>query len=233
MPTPYASTSPAISGPSASSAPARPTTSRADRERDRGRDLELAGRDRAVALGRVLAVELGVVGVVDQVAGRGDGAEGEEGDRGAEDRLRVVELAREQEAGEDEEVLDPLLRPHRLDGSPNRAAARLRMSPGAGDSSPAAGLSSVAPSIRSQGRLGVEQHPGVENALRVELLLGGAQGRGEGVGPLAVVPGPVVAADGVVVGDRAAGIDQRVGDGGLDLVPLLDLRARVAPARAP
>ena len=35
----------------------------------------------------------------------------------------------------------------------------------------------------------------------------------------------MVAADGVVVGDRAAAVDQRLGDGGLDLVPLLDLAA--------
>src|ERR1700750_1305813 len=38
-----------------------------------------------------------------------------------------------------------------------------------------------------------------------------------------VVPGAVVAADGVVVGDRAAGVEDRLGDGGLDLVPLLAL----------
>ena len=71
----------------------------------------------------------------------------------------------------------------------------------------------------------VDQHAWVQHACRVELGLGGAEGGGEGGRALAVVPGAVVAADGVVVGDRAAGVDQRLGDGGLDLVPLLDLAA--------
>ena len=67
--------------------------------------------------------------------------------------------------------------------------------------------------------------PGLRIAGRVELGLGGAQGGGEGGRALAVVPGAVVAADRVVVGDRAAALDQRLGDRGLDLVPLLDLSA--------
>ena len=74
-------------------------------------------------------------------------------------------------------------------------------------------------------RAGSIRTPGLSIAGRVELGLGGAQGGGEGGRALAVVPGAVVAADGVVVGDRAAGLDQRLGDGGLDLVPLLDLAA--------
>ena len=62
-------------------------------------------------------------------------------------------------------------------------------------------------------------------ACGVELGLGGAQGGGEGCRALAVVPGAVIAADGVVMGDRAAGLDQRLGGRRLDLVPLLDLAA--------
>ena len=72
---------------------------------------------------------------------------------------------------------------------------------------------------------GVDQDAGIEDPGRVELGLGGAQGGGEGGRALAVVPGAVVAADRVVVGDRAAALDQRLGDGRLDLVPLLDLAA--------
>ena len=65
----------------------------------------------------------------------------------------------------------------------------------------------------------------VEDAGGVQLGLGRAQGGGERRRALAVIPGTVVAADRVVVGDRAAGVDQRLGDGRLDLVPLLDLAA--------
>ena len=67
--------------------------------------------------------------------------------------------------------------------------------------------------------------PGIEHPGRVELGLGGAQGGGERGRALAVIPGPVIAADRVVVGDRAAAVDQRLGDRRLDLVPLLDLAA--------
>ena len=54
-----------------------------------------------------------------------------------------------------------------------------------------------------------------------------------GVGPLAVIPGPMVAPDGVVVGDGPALGEDRVGGGALDRRPLLDLLARAARARAP
>ena len=42
---------------------------------------------------------------------------------------------------------------------------------------------------------------------RIESVLGGNEGGGEGFGALPLVPGPVVAADGVMVGDGAAGVD--------------------------
>src|SRR3954451_10933839 len=71
----------------------------------------------------------------------------------------------------------------------------------------------------------IDEHARVEDCPRIELGLGGAEGGGEGGGALAVVPGAVVAADGVVVGDGAARVDDRLGDGGLDLVPLPDLAA--------
>ena len=75
---------------------------RADRERDRhaprGALGELPGGDRPVALLRVRAVELDVVEVVDQIAGAGDRAEGDEGERRVAERADVVELAREEHA---------------------------------------------------------------------------------------------------------------------------------------
>ena len=49
----------------------------------------------------------------------------------------------------------------------------------------------------------VDQDAGVEDPGGVDRGLGAAQRRREGLGALAVVPGPVVAADRVVVGDRA------------------------------
>ena len=50
--------------------------------------------------------------------------------------------------------------------------------------------------------------PGVEQAVRVDGVLGGAQGGGEQLGALAVVLRAVHPADGVVVGDRAAGVER-------------------------
>src|SRR5688500_3744377 len=60
-------------------------------------------------------------------------------------------------------------------------------SPSEGGSSVTAGLSIVAPSIGA-GRLGVDQHAGVEDRPGVELALGGAQRGRERLRPLTVVP---------------------------------------------
>ena len=50
-----------------------------------------------------------------------------------------------------------------------------------------------------------DQNAGVEHPGRVHCRLGRAERRRERLGALAVIPGPVVAADRVVVGDGAAG----------------------------
>src|SRR5690242_5664879 len=72
------------------------------------------------------------------------------------------------------------------------------------------GLRKVGTSRRSGARcfkrLRVDQHARVEHALRIELALGGAKRGGEQLRPLAVVPRPVVAADGMMMGDGAAGL---------------------------
>ena len=73
--------------------------------------------------------------------------------------------------------------------------------------------------------------PGVQDAGRVERALRGAQRAGEAVGPLPVVPGAVIAADGVVMRDRAAVPQDRVRRRGLDLRPLLELARPGVPAR--
>ena len=79
--------------------------------------------------------------------------------------------------------------------------------------------------LTDAGQAGSIRTPGLSIPARVQLGLGGAQRGGERGRALAVVPGAVVAADRVVVGDRAAALDHRLGGGGLDLVPLLDLAA--------
>ena len=62
----------------------------------------------------------------------------------------------------------------------------------------------------------------IHNARRVERALRGGEGFAEKVRSLLAIPGHVVAPDGVMMRDRAAGGDQRVGGAGLDLAPLLD-----------
>ena len=91
---------------------------------------------------------------------------------------------------------------------------------GADRSGPSAGYAPFSRELR------IEQHAGVQDAGRVERALGAARSaRAKSVAALAVVPGAVVAADGVVVRDRAAEPDQRLARGRLDLVPLLELGA--------
>src|SRR5438477_1686058 len=75
------------------------------------------------------------------------------------------------------------------------------------------------------GPLGIDQHPGIEGPCRIERGFGGGQRGGERIRALAVVPGPVVAADGVVMGDGPAAVDHDVRGGPLYLRPLLELPA--------
>jgi hypothetical protein len=55
---------------------------------------------------------------------------------------------------------------------------------------------------------GVDQDAGIHDALGVEHAAGGSIRLGEQRRPLEVVPGTVIATDGVVVGDRSAAGDQ-------------------------
>ena len=72
------------------------------------------------------------------------------------------------------------------------------------------------------------QDAGVEQAGGVEARLRGRQRRAEQLRALLEVPGHVVAADGVVMGDGAAGVDHGVGGGALDVPPLFRQAAVVA-----
>ena len=74
-------------------------------------------------------------------------------------------------------------------------------------------------------RPGREQHAGVEDGAGVEGALRRRQRLAEELGPLGLVPGHVIAANGMVVGDRPAPLDQCVGGRPLDRPPLLDLGA--------
>ena len=69
--------------------------------------------DRPVTLLGMQTVVLPIANVVEQVAGAGDRAEGDKRERGVDHGRALVEAAREQQAGEDQQVLDPLRRAQR------------------------------------------------------------------------------------------------------------------------
>ena len=84
---------------------------------------QLAGRDRAEALGRVEPVGLGVGRVVQEVrAARGE-AERHERDEGLEERVAFVEHAGGEWCREHQHVLGPLLGPGGLDDGAQPAIA--------------------------------------------------------------------------------------------------------------
>src|ERR1700722_9217229 len=74
----------------------------------------------------------------------------------------------------------------------------------------------------------IEEDAGVEDAFGIERAFDRLQGDGEAVGALAIVPGAMVAADGMVMSDGPAEAVELVGDGALDVIPLLKLRAALA-----
>ena len=112
--TPYSATRPAISGstrkPIASAATASDGGERGRGRRRRRRRWRSGGCASRDGGGRARVAQ-----VVEQVAGARDRAEGRERERGVADRARSRRGAREQEAGEHEQVLDPLLRAQRSD----------------------------------------------------------------------------------------------------------------------
>src|SRR4051812_15021988 len=77
-------------------------------------------------------------------------------------------------------------------------------------------------------RLRIDENARVEHALRIEFSFRGPKCRREQRRALTIVPGPVIAADRVMMGDRTARLDQRVAACGLDSLPLLQQRAVAA-----
>src|SRR5690348_1552544 len=72
--------------------------------------IDLAGGDGTEALGRVEAVALGIGDIVDEIDGRGEKAEEDEAEGSTEPVGRgVAPVEGEHQAGEEKEVLDPLL----------------------------------------------------------------------------------------------------------------------------
>src|SRR3954469_8096712 len=71
----------------------------------------------------------------------------------------------------------------------------------------------------------------VHDSRRVEPPLGRPDDLDAELADLAGQPGHVVAADGVMAGDRAPGGDDRVAGRALGRTPLLDLGTRVAPGQ--
>ena len=67
-------------------------------------------------------VELDIVEVVDEVPGTRYRTEGGKGEQGLPDSPRVINLARKQQPGENQDVLDPLVRTCGLDRSPQRGS---------------------------------------------------------------------------------------------------------------
>src|SRR5262249_50340604 len=93
-------------------------------------------------------------------------------------------------------------------------------------------IASNAPFARTQARyalwrntLGIDQHTGIEHRLRIKHLLRRLQRGSEERWPLLVVPRPMLAPNRVMMGDGAAGRDERVRGGLFDLLPHWDKRA--------
>ena len=77
------------------------------------------------------AILLAVENIVHQVDGARQRAEDQEGERGAEDGVPVVELVREDERGKNKEILRPLIRTKRdQEVEEKRAVARRATQPG-------------------------------------------------------------------------------------------------------
>src|SRR5947209_18879962 len=71
----------------------------------------------------------------------------------------------------------------------------------------------------------IDEDAGAERPGRVHGMLDRPQRGRERLGALAVIPRPVIAPDGVMVRDRAATVQNRIGGSLLDRSPLLQLLA--------
>ena len=70
--------------------------------------------------------------------------------------------------------------------------------------------------------LGIDQHAGIEQAMRIQGRLGRPEGSGKQWWALAIVPRPMVAPDRMMVSDCATVRDYGIEAGRLDGVPLRD-----------
>src|SRR5262249_42582021 len=77
---------------------------------DRGAHAQPAGGDRTARLDGMLPVPLQVQEIVEQVDAGGKDAEKDEGGQRVEDARPVTQTLGEQQGGQQQEVLDPLLR---------------------------------------------------------------------------------------------------------------------------
>ena len=173
-----------------------------------------------------------VAEVVDEIARARDRAERNEYERHLQHEPEVVELLREQKTRVDEQVLDPLRRAATSSARavPNRGGARPRRG-GLGRGALALGKALHSAQVRAwPSSYGSTSTPGLSVAPGSTARFARAKRLGELVGALPVVPRAMVAADGVVMGDRASGRQNRLGGRGLHLVPLLDLERRRAGA---
>ncbi len=153
-------------------------------------------------------------------------------------RARALDELAERDAADAQAILGDrlgcgLARDHDrlLAGALERAASRPPTPPGPSTAIFIRGRRD--PRARVDQHARVDEHAGVHHAARVDGRLGAGEGERERVRALAVIPRPMIAPDGVVVGDRAALGDDRVRDGALDCAPLLDLLAASRRARSP
>ena len=76
--------------------------------------------------------------------------------------------------------------------------------------------------------LGIDQYSRIKDAVRIELSFCRPKRRRKEFRTLTIVPRPVITTDGVVMRDRASGLDKRIAGRVLDRPPLLQKRAVAA-----
>ena len=76
--------------------------------------------------------------------------------------------------------------------------------------------------------LGIDQYSRIKDAVRIELSFRRPKRRRKEFRTLTIVPVSMIAADGVVMRDRASGLDKRIAGRVLERLPLLPKRAVAA-----
>src|SRR5258708_8955171 len=105
---------------------------------------------------------------------------------------------------------------------------RTSISPIAAAVSKKPGLAAIRSATSGHSTSGIDQHSGVEDAVRIEFFLRGPKGGREKFRALTIVPRPVIAANGVMMRDPPTPLDHRI-----SRRPLHDLPLPPNPTLAP